>query len=54
MTFRDFFEVCKKDKKPRIRESNWNTKESIIRHKVLPYLGDLPINEITKVSILEW
>ncbi|MGI6348307.1 MAG: tyrosine-type recombinase/integrase [Eubacteriales bacterium] len=54
MTFSDFFEVYKKDKKPRIRESTWNTKESIIRHKVLPYLGDLPINEITKVSILEW
>ena len=54
MTFEEFFEVYKKDRKPRIRLNTWKTKESIIVHKVMPYLGKLKINEITSVTIIQW
>lgn len=54
MSFRDFFEVYKKDKKPRIRENTWLTKESIIVNKVMPYIGDITISEISKVTIIQW
>ena len=54
MTFEEFFEVYKKDRKPRIRLNTWKTKESIIMHKVIPYLGKLKINEITSVTIIQW
>lgn len=54
MTFEEFFEVYKRDREPRIRLNTWKTKESIILHKVMPYLGKLRINEITSVIIIQW
>lgn len=54
MTFEDFFEVYKRDMAPRIRVNTWMTKENIIKSKVLPYIGNLRMNEITKVTIIQW
>ncbi len=48
MTFEEFFEVYKRDKAPRIRLNTWNTKENIIKSKVMPYIGNLKMNEISK------
>lgn len=52
MTFEEFFEVYKRDKAPRIRLNTWNTKENIIKSKVMPYIGNLKMNEISKVTII--
>ena len=54
MTFREFFELYKRDRKPRIRENTWRTKEAIVTTKIMPYLGDLLMNEISNVAIIQW
>ena len=54
MTFREFFELYRRDKQPRIRENTWRTKEAIVESKIMPYLGDLLLYEISKVSIIQW
>lgn len=54
MTFREFFELYRRDKKPRIRENTWRTKEAIVESKIMSYLGDLLLTEISKVSIIQW
>lgn len=54
MTFEEFFEVYKRDMKPRIRVNTWQTKENIIKSKVIPYIGNLRMNEISKVTIIQW
>lgn len=38
MTFEDFYELYKNDKKSRVKENTWLTKEYIINLKILPYL----------------
>ncbi|MGJ0846131.1 N-terminal phage integrase SAM-like domain-containing protein [Tissierella praeacuta] len=40
--------------RPRLRENTWKTKEQIIVTKVIPYIGDLPVNEISKTTIIKW
>ncbi|CDI50609.1 tyrosine-type recombinase/integrase [Clostridium tetani] len=54
MSFKDFFKIYEKDMKPRLRENTWKTKEQIIVTKVIPYIGDLPVNEISKMTIVKW
>lgn len=41
MSFREFFELYKRDRKPRIRENTWRTKEAIVNQKILPYMGEM-------------
>lgn len=54
MTFRKFFELYKRDKKPRIRENTWRTKEAIVTTKIMSYLGDLLMSGISNVAIIQW
>jgi phage integrase len=54
LTFREFFELYKRDKKPRIRENTWRTKEAIVNSKIMPYIRDLLMNDITNVTIIQW
>lgn len=54
MSFKDFFEVYEKDMRPRLRENTWKTKEQLIITKVIPYIGDLKVNEISKATIVKW
>ena len=54
MLFEDFIETYKADMRPRIRENTWNTKEYIIRDKILPYFKGKKLNEITPADILSW
>ena len=39
MTFESFAQLYEKDVKPRIKLNTWQTKESIIKQKILPYFG---------------
>lgn len=54
MTFKEFFKVYEKDMRPRLRQNTWNTKEQIIITKVIPYIGDLKVNKISKTTIVKW
>lgn len=54
MTLEEFYQIYKRDKFPRLRRNTINTKEIIVENKILPYLGKIPINNITKVQIIQW
>lgn len=54
MTLDSFCEMYESDVRPRIKESTWLTKESIIQTKILPYLGKRKLSEITAKDIIDW
>lgn len=49
-----FYELYEQDVKPRLKENTWNTKAHIIETKIIPYLGDLKIGEVTPADVLHW
>ena len=53
-TFEAFFETYKADMRPRLREHTWITKEYIIRDKILPYFGRMPMDEIEPIDVIRW
>lgn len=54
MTLASFCELYEMDVKPKLKLSTWLTKESIIKHKILPYLGKRKIAEITAKDVVDW
>lgn len=54
MTLEDFYKLYTKDVKPRLKESTWMTKDSIVQSKILPYLGKRKLAEITPKDIVDW
>ncbi|MEG0693217.1 MAG: site-specific integrase [Oscillospiraceae bacterium] len=54
MTFEDFLELYKNDKKPRVKENTWLTKEYIINLKILPHFAKRKICEITPKDVIDW
>lgn len=54
MTMNSFYERYRADVLPTIRESTWDTKDTIIRLKILPHLGERKLNEITPSDIRAW
>ena len=45
MTFAAFTELYEQDRKPRLKENTWLTKEHIIKTKLLPFFGKRVISE---------
>ena len=54
MTFETFCELYEKDMRPRLKENTWNTKEHIIRTKLLPYFGKRRLCEIETKDVIAW
>ena len=54
MTFEAFVEIYITDKKKRLRENTWSTKEHIIRTKILPYFKEKRLNEIKPRDVIAW
>ena len=54
MTFGSFVDLYTKDVKCRIRENTWETKEHVIRTKLLPYFKDRKIAEIKPRDVVAW
>ena len=54
MTLESFYELYTEDLKPRVKESTWETKDSIVQSKILPYLGKRKLSEITAKDIVDW
>lgn len=54
MTFQNFVERYKKDRRNRIKDSTWESKDHIIRTKLLPYFGRLKMSSITPQQIIRW
>lgn len=54
MKMGDFVEVYMEEYFPRIKEVTRQSKEYMIRNKILPYFGDLPLNEINSTDVMRW
>jgi integrase len=54
MSFEAFVEIYTTDLKVRLKESTWQTKENILKTKILPYFGNRKINEITTKDVIAW
>jgi integrase len=54
MTFESFVQTYTADMQSRIKENTWETKEHIIRVKLLPYFGGRKICEIQPKEIIAW
>lgn len=54
MLFRDFWEIYLADMKTRLRKTTIRQKRYIAEIKILPYFGDMPLNEITAPQIRKW
>ena len=52
MTFAAFCELYERDRRPRLKESTWLTKENIIKNKLIPAFGKLVISEIETKDII--
>lgn len=54
MTFESFYEIYSEYKRQRVKESTFETKNHIVRTKILPYFGKRKINEITVADVIAW
>ncbi len=54
MSFETFVELYTEDMKPRVKLNTWESKEHIIRTKILPYFGKKNINEISSKDVIAW
>ena len=54
MSFEDFVQAYTRDMKPKQKENTWNTKETIIRNKLLPYFKDKKMKDIKPADIIQW
>ena len=54
MTFDAFVELYSQNVKPRLKKSTWETKEHMIRTKLLPYFGNKRMNDISVNDIIQW
>ena len=54
MKLSSFVDVYFDDKAPRLKERSIMTKRTLIETKILPYVGDKQMNDITAVDIIKW
>ena len=54
MKMKDFFVIYTEERFPRLKEVTRETKTYIIRDKILPYFGEMKLNEISSNTIIKW
>ncbi len=54
MTLKAFYELYQRDLEKKLRITTQRNKQQIIETKVLPYLGERKLTEITPLDILSW
>ncbi len=54
MSFAAFVDVYKKDKKPRLKSSTFDNKESIIASRILPYFSEMKMSDINTIHVMRW
>ena len=54
MKLKDFIELYEEEKYPRLKDVTRETKHYIIKDKIIPFLGEMRINEITSTEIIKW
>ena len=54
MTFSSFYELYCADRKPRLKDSTWESKSHIVKTKILPFFGKRIISEIDAKDVIAW
>ena len=54
MTFADFVKVYEEDIRLRLKESTWQSKENIIKTKLIPHFGGKVVSEIKAADVIAW
>jgi len=54
MTFDAFCGLYEKDRRPRLKESTWLTKENIIKNRLIPTFGKMMMSEIETKHVIAW
>ena len=54
MTFEAFCGLYEKDRRPRLKESTWLTKENIIKNRLIPTFGRMMMSEIETKHVIAW
>ena len=54
MRFGDFVSIYRSEKRERIREHTWESKDNIIDTKILPYFKDRTLSEIEPRDVIAW
>lgn len=54
MTFEAFCGLYEKDRRPRLKESTWLTKENIIKNRLIPAFGKMMMSEIETRHVIAW
>ncbi len=54
MTFENFVGLYREDIGARIKETTWETKDSIIDNKLIPYFGKKRISDIKPKDVIKW
>ena len=54
MTFESFVGLYREDIGARIKETTWETKDSIIDNKLIPYFGKKRISDIKPKDVIKW
>lgn len=54
MTTNAFYEVYEQDRRPHLKLNTWKPKEQMILTKILPYFGEMRMDQITPADILKW
>ena len=53
-TFAAFYEVYEADMRTRLRDHTWYTKSYMIEGKILPYFGNMRVDEIEPIDVVRW
>lgn len=54
MLFSDFVKVYREERKPRIKDSTYQTKDNIIETKILPYFQGKRLRDINTKDVMKW
>ncbi len=54
MSFEQFYRVYAGDVRPRLKRSTWETKEHMVRTKILPFFGKMQMRDILPADVVRW
>lgn len=54
ITFENFVQLYKEDMKHRLKEYTYLQKQQLIKSKLLPFFGQLPMSQITPATVRKW
>ena len=53
-TFAAFYKTYEEDMRPRLRETTWMSKDYMVQDKIMPFFGNMRMEEISPVDVVRW